>query len=118
MVDNALTSNLEDDLTHWPVGLPSARLVVMWREVGAAAAGVHGASLTFTAYQERHRAALLEVTPPGFEHYHNLAHNVEVLYRSVSGAHHIYSEDLKETLWEVMREVALMRVPAAAPAPV
>lgn len=84
-----------------------------------AGAGVHGASLTFTAYLEPGRAALLEVVPAVawqiFQHYHNIAHNNEVLYRAVCTEDHVYTTNVTEALWEVMREVAVMRAAVAPP---
>lgn len=78
---------------------------------------MHGASLTFTAYLEPGRAALLEVAldKPDFQHYHNLAQYSGVQYHSVCTPEkdHMYTTNVTEALWEVMREVAVMRARVA-----
>lgn len=80
---------------------------------GGARAGIHGAAMTYTAYQPTRRSGMMEVVPMsagGNYHYHNLAHWNQVQYRTVPVVSS-HGQACNDTFRALLEEVARLNQP-------
>eukprot|EP00884_Botryococcus_braunii_P023129 jgi/Botrbrau1/94/Bobra.0022s0084.1 len=72
-------------------------------------AGVHGAAMTYVAYQDTGRSGMMEIITPGAHgnyHYHNLAYWNQVQYRSVSLMGTDYGDSCNAAFSDLLLNVA------------